>query len=375
MFSQYVKHSLIRHYADFRGRASRMEYLCLVSLCFMIRVLIRMLMQILGEMSGTVSLSVFSFGTVLNILIDLVLLVPICAVHARRMHDTGRSAALPADLIGLILAVNTIPFSMIFKEISQEPVGVFLLLEYVRNMFQTFLIGLYAPVQLLQSLVMIQLLFPGKENDFLFQILPVMVSILLLGLLAWLMLRRGTEGDNRYGPAPQTFHDSGRGMVSAVSNCLIHGYARFAGRATRSEYWWFTFVSILLVNVFSVSWLTVVYVNSHFYDVSTVRVALATFLALLPQLALFLPGLAVLVRRLHDRDKSGLWLVGLLCTLFVAGFIGIWILDTTYGSPGGIVIYLLCLFVPCGLLLWQLILPGTKGPNRYGPNPRAARSL
>lgn len=375
MFRQYVRHSLIRHYADFHGRASRMEYLCLVSLCFMIRALIRMLMQILGGMFGTISLSVFSFGTALNILIDLVLLVPICAVHARRMHDTGRSAALPAVLIGLILAVNAIPFSMIFKELSQESVSIFLLLEYVRNMFLPFLMGPYGPVQLLQSLVMIPLLVPGNENDFLFQILPGMASILLLGLLAWLMLRRGTEGDNRYGPAPETFHDSGRGMVSAVSNCLIHGYARFAGRATRSEYWWFTFVSMLLVNVFSVSWLNVFFVNSHFYDVSTVRAALFIFLALLPQLALFLPGLAVLVRRLHDREKSGLWLVGMLCMMLVAGFIGIWILFESYGSMGGTVICLLCLLVPCCLLMWQLILPGTRGPNRYGPNPRAGHTL
>ena len=29
MFSLYLKHSLFRHYADFSGRASRMEYLSL----------------------------------------------------------------------------------------------------------------------------------------------------------------------------------------------------------------------------------------------------------------------------------------------------------------------------------------------------------
>ena len=48
MFSLYLKHSLFRHYADFSGRASRMEYLCLVSLCFILKALVSGLVLFLG---------------------------------------------------------------------------------------------------------------------------------------------------------------------------------------------------------------------------------------------------------------------------------------------------------------------------------------
>jgi uncharacterized membrane protein YhaH (DUF805 family) len=57
-------------------------------------------------------------------------------------------------------------------------------------------------------------------------------------------------------------------------------------------------------------------------------------------LALFIPTLAVSVRRLHDSDKSGFWLL--------LGFIPF----------GGFVVFIFDL------------LDGTPGPNRYGPDPK-----
>jgi uncharacterized membrane protein YhaH (DUF805 family) len=59
-------------------------------------------------------------------------------------------------------------------------------------------------------------------------------------------------------------------------------------------------------------------------------------------LAVFIPNLAVAVRRMHDQDKSGWWIL-----------IG---------------------FVPLIGGLWLLILyliGGTRGPNRFGPDPKA----
>lgn len=58
-------------------------------------------------------------------------------------------------------------------------------------------------------------------------------------------------------------------------------------------------------------------------------------------LALLYPSLAVGVKRWHDRDKSGWWMLILLIPLIGA----IWYL------------------IACG------ILKGTDGPNRYGPDP------
>jgi len=82
----------------------------------------------------------------------------------------------------------------------------------------------------------------------------------------------------------------------AVSSCFSN-YATFSGRATRSEYWYwvlFLFVGGICATVADgmiVGDMTTQPINSIF------------------TLATFLPGLAVTVRRLHDVNKSGWWLL------------------------------------------------------------------
>ena len=68
-------------------------------------------------------------------------------------------------------------------------------------------------------------------------------------------------------------------------------------------------------------------------------------IGVLVDLALLLPSLAVGVRRLHDIDKSGWWLL-----IVIIPIIG-WVL----------------------LLVW-VCTKGTLGPNRFGPDPLAAPS-
>ncbi|HEV7658296.1 MAG TPA: DUF805 domain-containing protein [Allosphingosinicella sp.] len=65
-------------------------------------------------------------------------------------------------------------------------------------------------------------------------------------------------------------------------------------------------------------------------------------LLMLYALATFIPNLAVAVRRLHDQDKSGWWILIALVPLIG----GIWLL----------VLY---------------FIEGTRGPNRFGPDPKA----
>lgn len=70
-------------------------------------------------------------------------------------------------------------------------------------------------------------------------------------------------------------------------------------------------------------------------------VGIPFLLLMLYSLAIFIPNLAVIVRRLHDQDKSGFW--------FFIGFVPI---------IGGI---------------WLLVLyltDGTPGPNRFGADPK-----
>jgi uncharacterized membrane protein YhaH (DUF805 family) len=104
-------------------------------------------------------------------------------------------------------------------------------------------------------------------------------------------------------------------------------YVNFSSRAIRSEYWfWVLFVVIgeavgsgLDYTIFATS-------TGLFYSVFA--------------LAVFLPSLAVAIRRLHDLDRSG-W----------------WILISLIPIVGGIV-----------LIVW-FCSPGIPGPNRFGPDP------
>jgi uncharacterized membrane protein YhaH (DUF805 family) len=112
-------------------------------------------------------------------------------------------------------------------------------------------------------------------------------------------------------------------------------YADFTGRATRPEFWWFALFT-LLVGVGASILLAI-----GFRAGAGAAVFVAVVIALC-YLALLLPYLAVMVRRLHDTSRSGWW----------------WFISLI-PFVGGIV------------LLVLLASVGTAGPNAYGPDPTA----
>lgn len=87
-------------------------------------------------------------------------------------------------------------------------------------------------------------------------------------------------------------------------------YAVFTGRASRSEFWWFALLQAIVT-------LGVAIIASAITGDGSNRVAGAV-LQLVAFLALLLPGLAVLVRRLHDANYSGRFAL-LLLIPFVGG--------------------------------------------------------
>ncbi|HEX6264434.1 MAG TPA: DUF805 domain-containing protein [Actinomycetota bacterium] len=108
------------------------------------------------------------------------------------------------------------------------------------------------------------------------------------------------------------------GFGDAIRTCLSK-YADFHGRAGRPEFWWF----------FLATWLigTVIYLLAGAAD--------SAFLWLIGgviSLALLLPYLAVLVRRLHDTGRSGWWYFISLIPL--VGFIILVVFLATEGQPG-----------------------------------------
>ncbi len=107
---------------------------------------------------------------------------------------------------------------------------------------------------------------------------------------------------------------------------VIKNYAEFGGRARRTEYWMFTLVNAVIV-----------FLLSMLESIAGIM-GIVTFLY---SLAVLIPSLAVVVRRLHDSGRTG-W----------------WILVSLIPIVGGIVI------------LVFMCLDSEQGDNEYGPNPK-----
>lgn len=147
-------------------------------------------------------------------------------------------------------------------------------------------------------------------------------------------------------------------------------YAEFSGRSRRMEFWmWTLFVFLLWIAFFVVM---VAVAGAALMTGGGVRSLMAMgggiviigALAFLVWLALLIPSLAVGVRRLHDTERSGWWLGGLVILDIVSA-----VLRGT--GAGG-----LATIVSLVVLLWAIVLivfyclDGTKGPNKYGPDPK-----
>ncbi|MHA7819498.1 MAG: DUF805 domain-containing protein [Erythrobacter sp.] len=116
-------------------------------------------------------------------------------------------------------------------------------------------------------------------------------------------------------------------------------YAEFEGRSRRMEYWMFQLGQLIVFfAVFVIIALGGAATGGG--DAGGVFGVIGLLLIFALALGLFIPNLAVAVRRLHDQDKSGWW-------------------------------YLIAL-IPFGslVLLVFMLLEGTRGPNQYGPDPK-----
>ncbi len=122
------------------------------------------------------------------------------------------------------------------------------------------------------------------------------------------------------------------GFMDAVK-LFFARYTDFNGRSRRSEYWWPVLFHTL---VYVVALLLSVVLGS----ISELLGAIVGIALLIYYVAILIPSLAVGVRRLHDRDMSGWWL--LLGFVPFAGFV----------------------------LLVFFVLEGTNGPNKFGPDPK-----
>ena len=108
---------------------------------------------------------------------------------------------------------------------------------------------------------------------------------------------------------------------------VLKKYALFTGRARRKEYWIYTLINLLILAALAFT-----------------EARLGIFgPSLIYNLAVLVPSLAVSVRRLHDTDRSGWWM--LLVLVPILGAIA---------------------------LIVFMVLDGSEGENRFGPNPKIA---
>lgn len=115
-------------------------------------------------------------------------------------------------------------------------------------------------------------------------------------------------------------------FMTAVKTCLTTKYLNFEDRAQRSEYWWFV-LALFIANI----------IAAILDGVTGIPI-----FTLIVTLGLLIPSIAAGVRRLHDLDKSGWWL--LISLVPIVGFF---------------------------LLLYWFVQRGTEGDNRFGPDPLA----
>lgn len=144
---------------------------------------------------------------------------------------------------------------------------------------------------------------------------------------------------------------------------VFENYANFNGRARRSEYWYF----ILFNAIFSLV-LTLID-NLLGLQFGT---ADSGVLNTIYSLAVFIPSLAVSVRRLHDIGKSGwLLLIAYGAIILLAVFLILGTFMYSFDSSALIMIFALLII---GVAIWLLIMFCTEGDdftNKYGPDPKA----
>jgi uncharacterized membrane protein YhaH (DUF805 family) len=133
-------------------------------------------------------------------------------------------------------------------------------------------------------------------------------------------------------------------------------YFDFSGRSRRLEFWMFALLNLIVYTVIGIAFLGT---GSALQDLEagtsndpstaySVIFGGVGMLFLLWGVIVLIPSIAVSVRRLHDRDMTGWWYLGFI------------ILS---GIP-------LIGFVVAIAFIVIMALPGTPGPNKYGPSPK-----
>jgi uncharacterized membrane protein YhaH (DUF805 family) len=163
-------------------------------------------------------------------------------------------------------------------------------------------------------------------------------------------------------------------------------YADFSGRSRRMEFWMWNLLKFMVgcaIGILFFAFAGRALMNGDPKQMLAVMFSVLSLwmLCFVLWLAILVPDLAVTVRRLHDTNRSGWWVLApwgpYLLTVVVVS-IGGAINGPMNGEPGTpllvsglIAAGLMIVSLGIGLLLLVfMFLDGTPGPNRFGPDPK-----
>lgn len=138
---------------------------------------------------------------------------------------------------------------------------------------------------------------------------------------------------------------------------VLKKYAVFNGRARRKEYWYFILFNFIISLIFALINEISIYID---------------FLSSVYSVIILTPNVAVTVRRLHDTDHTGWWVllivipaIGWVIFYFIAQYY--LMLDLFYL---GMMIFSIISLISWIILTIFTVQDSSPGENRYGPNPK-----
>ena len=312
----------IRQYSDFNGRARRKEFWMFYLVQFF-----------LGLIFFTADFLLFFLPSdgfpILTMLYVTAIFFPALAVTVRRLHDVGKSGWWYLKFCAIIWLAASV-------------LGVFGALGKIYEIDLFIYIG-YA-------------LIPGMIVA---SVWPIVV-----------FCKDSEPHENKWGLNPKDPSTPDEDIVNIdcfkyFVKCMKH-YVDFHGRAGRAEFWMFYGVTSMIQSVFSIA------INARQGgEIDAVTPISMIYLVYL--IVMFIPALAVGVRRLHDIGKSGWYLAGALI-LSVILAIAIGVAAAMQSNVEAIVLMILLMILMLAFYIVPM-LKGQPGENKWGPNPNEVNNV
>jgi uncharacterized membrane protein YhaH (DUF805 family) len=138
---------------------------------------------------------------------------------------------------------------------------------------------------------------------------------------------------------------------------LVALLTTYQGRINRAKYW----IAVLCFLIIGIALGILGFIFSMIGDIGTYLILIVSVVV---YIGMMVAGIFVGIKRLHDRNKSGWWL---LVFMFAPGIL------SAVGFMIGSFVATIFSLAAFGITVWMFVelgcLRGTVGPNQYGPDP------